>query len=85
MTSAGPGDPPGGPGMARGYHGGEPVPSFDLATVGLGAGDIWCTAANLLRWDDAVSGRGGFGAPYRWKGRRISQTWAIVRAAAGPK
>jgi CubicO group peptidase (beta-lactamase class C family) len=55
MTSASAGDPPGGPGMARGYHGCEPVPSFDLATVGLGAGDIWCTAADLLRWDEAIS------------------------------
>ena len=36
MTSASAGDPPGGPGMARGYHGREPVPSFDLATVGTG-------------------------------------------------
>jgi CubicO group peptidase (beta-lactamase class C family) len=55
MTSASAGDPPGGPGMARGYNGGEPVPSFDLATVGLGAGDIWCTAADLLRWDESIS------------------------------
>jgi CubicO group peptidase (beta-lactamase class C family) len=55
MTSASAGDPPGGPAMAHGYHAGEPVPSFDLATVGLGAGDIWCTAADLLRWDEAVA------------------------------
>jgi len=39
-----------------GYHAGEPVPSFDLATIGLGAGDIWCTAADLLRWDEAIAG-----------------------------
>lgn len=55
MTSASAGDPPGGPGMACGYHAGHPAPSFDLATVGLGAGDIWCTAADLLRWDEAIS------------------------------
>lgn len=55
MTTATCGDPPGGPGMARGYHHGEPVPSFHLATIGLGAGDIWCTAADLLRWDEAVA------------------------------
>lgn len=56
MATASAGDPPGGTGMARGYHGGDPVPSFDLATIGLGAGDIWCTAADLLRWDDAIAG-----------------------------
>lgn len=55
MATASAGDPPGGTGMARGYHGGDPVPSFDLATIGLGAGDIWCTAADLLRWDDAIA------------------------------
>ncbi len=31
------------------------MPSFDLATIGTGAGDIWCTAADLLRWDEAVA------------------------------
>jgi CubicO group peptidase (beta-lactamase class C family) len=55
MTSASAGDPPGGTGMARGYHAGKPVPSFDLATIGTGAGDIWCTAADLLRWDEAIA------------------------------
>lgn len=55
MTSASAGDQPAGPGMARGYYAGEPVPSFDLATIGIGAGDIWCTAADLLRWDEAVA------------------------------
>lgn len=40
MHTASAGDPPGGAGMARGYHAGEPVPSFELATVGLGAGDV---------------------------------------------
>lgn len=55
MTSASVGDPPGGAGMARGYHAGEPVPSFELATIGMGAGDIWCTATDLLRWDEAIA------------------------------
>jgi len=53
MTSAG--DPPGGSGMAHGYNHGEPVPSFELATVGIGAGDVWSTAADLLRWNEAVA------------------------------
>ena len=55
MHTASAGDPPGGTGMARGYHAGEPVPSFELATMGIGAGDIWCTAADLLRWDEAIA------------------------------
>jgi CubicO group peptidase (beta-lactamase class C family) len=56
MRTASAGDRPGGTGMARGYHDGRPVPSFELATMGIGAGDIWCTAADLLRWDEAVAG-----------------------------
>lgn len=55
MATASAGDPPGGTGMARGYDAGEPVPSFDLATIGIGAGDVWCTAADLLRWDEAIA------------------------------
>ena len=55
MWTATAGDPPGGTGMARGYQAGKPVPSFDLATVGLGAGDVWCAAADLLRWDEAIA------------------------------
>jgi CubicO group peptidase (beta-lactamase class C family) len=55
MTAASAGDPPGGTGMARGYQDGKPVPSIELATVNIGAGDIWCTAADLLRWDEAVA------------------------------
>jgi CubicO group peptidase (beta-lactamase class C family) len=53
------GDPPGGDGMARGYRDGRPVPSFELATVGLGAGDIWSTAGDLARYDAAL-GSGAF-------------------------
>ncbi len=55
MATASAGDPPGGPGMALGYHAGEPVPSFAIATMGIGAGDVWCTAADVLRWDQAVA------------------------------
>jgi CubicO group peptidase (beta-lactamase class C family) len=55
LRTASAGDPPGGRGMARGYRAGEPVPPVDLATVGIGAGDVWCTAADLLRWDQAVA------------------------------
>jgi CubicO group peptidase (beta-lactamase class C family) len=55
MYTASAGDRPGGTGMARGYYAGEPVPSFELATIGIGAGDIWCTAADLLRWYEAIA------------------------------
>jgi CubicO group peptidase (beta-lactamase class C family) len=55
LHSATAGDPPGGAGMACGYDAGEPVPSVELATVGIGAGDLWCTAGDLLRWDEAIA------------------------------
>jgi CubicO group peptidase (beta-lactamase class C family) len=35
---------------ARGYGGGEPLRSFDLDTVNIGAGDICSTARDLDRW-----------------------------------
>jgi CubicO group peptidase (beta-lactamase class C family) len=56
LTSASAGDPPGGPGMARGYRAGEPLASADLATVSIGAGDLWCSVPDLLRWDEAIGG-----------------------------
>jgi CubicO group peptidase (beta-lactamase class C family) len=52
-TSAG--DAPGGLGMARGYRSGQPVRSFDLGTASPGAGDVWSTADDLVRWDDALA------------------------------
>ncbi|SBT68273.1 CubicO group peptidase, beta-lactamase class C family [Micromonospora sediminicola] len=47
---AGAGD--GRPDLAVGHEGSRTVPSWDLATVSMGAGDIWCTAADLLTWLD---------------------------------
>ncbi|MFI7429199.1 serine hydrolase domain-containing protein [Micromonospora sp. NPDC049836] len=47
---AGPGD--GRPDVAVGHERGRPVPSWDLATVSMGAGDVWCTGADLLTWLD---------------------------------
>lgn len=55
LSGASAGDPPGGPGMARGYRAGVAVPSIDLAGVTIGAGDVWCTTTDLLRWDEAVA------------------------------
>lgn len=39
---------------ALGYAGEKPLPSFDLDTVSIGAGDIWCTARDLARLDAAL-------------------------------
>ncbi|WFE38883.1 serine hydrolase domain-containing protein [Micromonospora sp. WMMD998] len=57
---AGPGD--GRPDVAVGHEGGRPVPSWDLRTVSMGAGDVWCTGADLLTWLD-VPRRGRLLAP----------------------
>ncbi|MEU4814836.1 serine hydrolase domain-containing protein [Micromonospora aurantiaca] len=57
---AGAGD--GRPDVAVGHVGGRPVPSWDLATVSMGAGDVWCTGADLLTWLD-VPRRGRLLAP----------------------
>lgn len=56
MRTAGAGERPGDAGIARGYYGRQPLRSFDLARVHLGAGDISCAAADLLRWDEAFGG-----------------------------
>ena len=56
LRSTSAGDAPGGPGMARGFFRyGQPVRSFDLGTASLGAGDVWSTADDLVRWDDALA------------------------------
>jgi CubicO group peptidase (beta-lactamase class C family) len=41
--------------VALGYHSEELVPSFDLDTTGMGAGDVWSTTGDLLKWDEALS------------------------------
>ncbi|MER5704826.1 serine hydrolase domain-containing protein [Micromonospora sp. NPDC002296] len=40
--------------VATGHSGGRPVPSWDLDTVSMGAGDVWCTADDLLAWLDGL-------------------------------
>jgi CubicO group peptidase (beta-lactamase class C family) len=54
---AGNGD--GEPDLAAGHRAGTRVArSFELDTVGLGAGDVWSTVGDIARWDRAVgSGR----------------------------
>lgn len=41
--------------VARGHDCTEPIPSWELDTVNMGAGDVWSTVADVLRWDDALS------------------------------
>ncbi len=40
---------------AVGYSAGEPVPSFELDTVSIGAGDIWSSTRDLARWKGALA------------------------------
>ncbi len=36
---------------------GLPVPTLELSAVGMGAGDLWSTAEDVLRWDRALMGQ----------------------------
>ena len=40
--------------QAVGYAGKGELPSFDLDTVSIGAGDVWATAGDLGRWNQAL-------------------------------
>jgi CubicO group peptidase (beta-lactamase class C family) len=51
-TFAGNGD--GEPDLASPLHLGEPVASFELDVVGMGAGDVWSTIEDLATWDAAL-------------------------------
>jgi CubicO group peptidase (beta-lactamase class C family) len=44
---------------------GRPVPSWELDVVGMGAGDLWSTAADMLTWVDAVQTGRLLPEPYR--------------------
>lgn len=44
------GVPPASTVAARGSRRGEAAPSFELATVNIGTGDIWSTTGDLVRW-----------------------------------
>jgi CubicO group peptidase (beta-lactamase class C family) len=41
-------------GLASPLHLGEPVASFELDIVGMGAGDVWSTIDDLAAWDAAL-------------------------------
>jgi CubicO group peptidase (beta-lactamase class C family) len=49
------GMPAGHPRTAVGYDGSDPVPSFELNSLGMGAGDVSSTTHDLLRWDRALA------------------------------
>jgi CubicO group peptidase (beta-lactamase class C family) len=49
------GNPGGQPDLTVGHREGVPVPSFDLATVNVGTGDVWSMAPDLARWDRALA------------------------------
>lgn len=40
--------------VARGYAGEQEVRSFELDSVGMGAGDIWSTTGDLRAWNDGL-------------------------------
>jgi CubicO group peptidase (beta-lactamase class C family) len=42
------------PDVARGHRDGQPVPPYELDVVGMGAGDIWSTAADMADWLDRL-------------------------------
>ncbi|BCJ47066.1 hypothetical protein GCM10010168_34140 [Actinoplanes ianthinogenes] len=55
LTGTFAGMPDGQPDVADGHDAdGKPVPSWELDVVGMGAGDLWSTAADMLTWIDAV-------------------------------
>lgn len=41
--------------LALPYASGEPTPSFELDSLGMGAGDAWSTTHDMLRWDRALA------------------------------
>ena len=43
------------PGLAAGHRAGARVTSMELDQVGKGAGDVWSTAGDLVRWDRALA------------------------------
>lgn len=55
MTATFDGSPRGQSGLAAGFKDSVPVPSLDLATLGLGTASIWSTVADLARWDRALA------------------------------
>jgi len=60
------GAPGGRPDLAQGHDAdGRPLPTWELDVVGMGAGDVWSTAADLLTWVDALQDGRLLGEPQR--------------------
>lgn len=66
LTSTFAGAPAGRPNLARGHDAaGNPLPTWELDVVGMGAGDVWSTATDLLAWLDALQDGRLLSEPYR--------------------
>jgi CubicO group peptidase (beta-lactamase class C family) len=60
------GAPDGHPDLAQGHDAaGKPLPTWELDVVGMGAGDVWSTASDLLAWLDALQDGRLLGEPHR--------------------
>ncbi|MFF3672202.1 serine hydrolase domain-containing protein [Microtetraspora malaysiensis] len=54
------------PNLARGHDAeGRPLPTWELDVVGMGAGDVWSTAKDVLAWLDALQDGRLLSEPYR--------------------
>lgn len=53
------------PNVAAGHQGGAAIKSFELDVVGMGAGDVWSTLGDMLRWYDALAEPGFLSAAAR--------------------
>lgn len=54
------------PNLACGHDAeGQPLPTWELDVVGMGAGDVWSTAKDVLAWLDALQDGRLLGDPYR--------------------
>jgi CubicO group peptidase (beta-lactamase class C family) len=54
------------PDLAQGHDAaGKPLPTWELDVVGVGAGDVWSTARDLLAWLDALQDGRLLGEPHR--------------------
>ncbi|MBG0565389.1 beta-lactamase family protein [Actinoplanes sp. NEAU-A11] len=66
LTSTFAGMPGGEADVASGHDAaGQPLLSWELDVTGMGAGDVWSTAGDMLTWVDAVQTGRLLGEPYR--------------------
>nr|WP_244161775.1 serine hydrolase domain-containing protein [Micromonospora eburnea] len=60
------GAPGGRPNLALGHDAeGQPLPTWELDVLGMGTGDVWSTAKDVLAWLDALQGGQLLSEPYR--------------------